>query len=408
MSGPRTLFVTGPGGDGATTVAAATALAAARAGTDTLLLSPAPEDRLAALLGAAPPPGGAPDGPARVAPGLTAARIDRAAAFRTGVLAAQRRVRPALDLVGAAVLDDDELTELPGSGEAAVLGALHAAHAAADPPRLIVLDLPGAVDAVRLLALPGQLRRYLRRLLPQERRTARALHPLLAQLAGVPLPAAALLGAAEGWDAGLAALEALIAGPDTAARLVLDPTERSAAELRAARAGLALHGIAVESVVANRLVPVAPADAWAARLAARQESVLTAFVRAARLPEPHRLPHLGAEPGPAGLAALPLPPPGPPLRAEPRLTDRRDADGLLVWRLPLPGADRAGLGLVRRGDELIVTAGPFRRALPLPAVLRRCTVAGAALADDGALAVRFAPDPGRWPDAGSEGSGGPG
>ncbi len=48
---------------------------------------------------------------------------------------------------------------------------------------------------------------------------------------------------------------------------------------------------------------------------------------------------------------------------------------------------------MRRGDELVVTAGPFRRIVPLPSALRRCTVAGAALRE-GELRVRFAPDPG--------------
>jgi arsenite-transporting ATPase len=393
MSPARTLFVTGPGGDGTTTVAAATALAAARAGEPTLLLSAEPPGRLAAVLGAAP---GTVADPAGAAPGLAAARVDPAGWFRAGTLAAQRRFGSALESLGAATLDDDELTELPGAGPAALLAALRAAH---DDGRwrLIVVDLPPAADAVRLLALPGQLRRYLRRLLPAERRTARALRPLLAQLAGVPMPAAGLYATADGWDAGLAAVEDLVTGPGAGVRLVLDPGGRSAAALRAARAGLALHGLPVESLVANRLLTDGSLDPWLAGVAARQRATLDAFLRATGLPEPHRVPHLGAEPGPADLAALRIPAPGPAPRAEPGLADRLADEGVLRWTLPLPGADREELALVRRGDELIVTTGPFRRALALPAALRRCTVAGAALGDDGGLAIRFAPDPERWP-----------
>ncbi|MEU2208153.1 ArsA family ATPase, partial [Streptomyces hygroscopicus] len=81
-----------------------------------------------------------------------------------------------------------------------------------------------------------------------------------------------------------------------------------------------------------------------------------------------------------------------PWTVEDRLAD----DGVLLWRLPLPGADRDGLGLVRRGDELIVTVGPFHRVLPLPSALRRCTVSGAGLRE-GWLQVRFTPDPDLWP-----------
>lgn len=76
-----------------------------------------------------------------------------------------------------------------------------------------------------------------------------------------------------------------------------------------------------------------------------------------------------------------------------------DGEGpLYVWHLPLPGAVKEDVSLVRRGDELLVTVGPFRRIVPLHSVLRRCTVSGAGLTD-GALRVRFTPDPELWPRA---------
>ncbi|MER6982284.1 ArsA family ATPase, partial [Streptomyces carpinensis] len=78
------------------------------------------------------------------------------------------------------------------------------------------------------------------------------------------------------------------------------------------------------------------------------------------------------------------------------VTDRLAEDGVLVWHIPLPGAVRDELDLVRRGDELLLTAGPFRRIVPLPSALCRCTVDGAALRD-GELRIRFAPDPTLWP-----------
>ncbi|MEO3752188.1 ArsA-related P-loop ATPase [Streptomyces sp. B6B3] len=440
---PRTLFVTGPGGDGSTTVAAGTALAAARAGAATLLLTTAPPAPLAALLGTAPPvwpetvavpedargaAGGHSDAerPGAERPGraarLDVARVDAAAAFRAGVLELQRRVRPALDAAGAAALDDDELTDLPGSCALALLRSVPAAHAAGRWD-LLVVDLPSATEALRLLALPEQLRRYLRRLLPPERLTARGLRPLLAQLTGVPLPFPDLFAATDRWDAALASAQRVIDAPGTAVRLVVDPgSDRSVTVARAARAGLALHGLALDAVIANRMLPAGSADPWLAGAADRQRTALAGLVRAAGLlaphPEPRELPHLGRAPGPADLGEVP--PPGPwglgggtsraarargstpmpaahPHRVAASLDDRRTADGLLVWRLPLPGAVREELDLVRRGDELIVTTGPFRRLLALPAVLRRCTVTGAALEDDGTLAVRFAPDPAQWP-----------
>ncbi|WP_438817699.1 ArsA family ATPase, partial [Streptomyces clavuligerus] len=78
------------------------------------------------------------------------------------------------------------------------------------------------------------------------------------------------------------------------------------------------------------------------------------------------------------------------------VVDRRAEDGTLVWTFELPGADKKDFGLVRRGDELLLRAGRFRRIVPLPSALRRCTVSGAALTD-GTLTVRFTPDPELWP-----------
>ncbi len=80
------------------------------------------------------------------------------------------------------------------------------------------------------------------------------------------------------------------------------------------------------------------------------------------------------------------------------MTDHLADDGVLLWHIPLPGAIRDELDLVRRGDELVLTVGPFRRIVALPSALRRCSVAGAALRD-GELRIRFAPDPDLWPQA---------
>ncbi|MFC7309094.1 ArsA family ATPase [Streptomyces monticola] len=382
----RTLLVTGPGGCGRTTAAAATALTAARAGQRTLLLSADREDTLSPVLGDTG------------LPGLTTHRVDGAAHFRHELLALQDRAGAALDLFGAQRLEGEELTALPGADELALLKALRdaagGAHGAYD---LLVVDLPPAPQAIDLLALPAQLRRYVRRLLPPERQAARALRPMLAQLAGVPMPAQWLFETAAHWDEHLAAVQAVIEADTTAVRLVAEPGPAGADALRTATTGLALHGLGVELLVANRVLPQDTADPWAAALVAQQQKTLAEW-RDDCVPGVHEAAHLGRDPrGADDLAALALPAPAEEARpvawpVEDRLAD----DGFLVWHIPLPGADRDRLGLIRRGDELVVTAGPFRRIVALPSVLRRCTVAGAGLTE-GELRIRFAPDPELWP-----------
>ncbi|MFE9948397.1 ArsA family ATPase [Streptomyces sp. NPDC005531] len=416
----RTVLVTGPGGAGRTTVAAATALAAARRGRRTLLLS----------ADAIP---GFPDAtePTEVTDGLRFARVDSGEHFRTELLALQDQAAPVLDLLGGNRLDAEELTELPGSGQLALLHSMRRAAEgdwSHDGHELLVVDLPPLREALAVLALPEQLRRYLRRLLPPERQAARALRPMLAQLAGVPMPAQWLYETAARRDAELAAVQTLIEDRGTTVRLVAEPGPAAEDALRTARTGLALHGLRVDTLTVNRVLPRHSSDPWFAALAAQQEKCVDHWYEewapATSLCE---VPHLGRDP--QGLDDLTLLGTGAnrtaseaagngggrfegdELALEPadRTGGRADnpwwiegpgapdgPEGGLVWCLPLPGAVKEELQLVRRGDELLLTVGPFRRIVELESGLRRCTVSGAALTD-GVLRVRFTPDPGLWP-----------
>ncbi|MGW7367229.1 ArsA family ATPase [Streptomyces sp. NPDC054841] len=439
----RTVLVTGPGGSGRTTVAAATALAAARRGGRTLLLSAEADAVLGVPVGTAP---------GQVTDGLWAARIDSGAHFRSELLTFQERSSAALDLLGAHKLEDAELTELPGSEQFAHLRALR--DAAAGDWDVLVVDMPPVRDTIALLALPEQLRRYLRRLLPAERQAARALRPVLAQLAGVPMPAQWLYETAARWETELAAVQELIEDRSTTVRLVAEPGPAAEDTLRTARTGLALYGTVVDTLVANRILPGETPDPWLAALRAQQTKCLAGWYEewapAASL---RKVPHLGRDPrGLDDLAALDTMPdtvqatgpytgpdtepgatvsetaglggglcpgsdgfaagstgrgagPGrvcvrgteePGGGGDGPLEDGPLGDGELHWVLPLPGAVKEELDLLRRGDELFITVGPFRRIFLLPSVLRRCTVSGAGLRE-GHLRVRFTPDPDLWP-----------
>ncbi|UZI31773.1 ArsA family ATPase [Streptomyces sp. CA-278952] len=391
----RTVLVTGPGGAGRTTVAAATALAAAASGSRTLLVSAE----------AVPGFPAAPE-PTRAADRLDHARIDSGEHFRAELTELQNRASGVLELLGAGRLDGEELTELPGSPQLALLHTLRrAAEGDWSGYDTLVVDLPPLAEALALLALPEQLRRYLRRLLPAERQAARALRPVLAQLAGVPMPAQWLYEAAARKDAELAAVQALIEDGATTLRLVAEPGPAGEDALRAARTGLALHGLRADLLVASRVLPRHSPDPWFAALAAQQEKCLDHWHQdvAPDLPV-HEALHLGRDPqGPDDLAALEIPAPDdrtPGRAGDPWWTeedpDAEDGTRTLTWCLPLPGAAKENLRLVRRGDELLLTVGPFHRIVRIASALRRCTVSGAALAD-GVLRVRFTPDPALWP-----------
>ncbi|MGW4693023.1 ArsA family ATPase [Kitasatospora sp. YST-16] len=383
----RTVLVSGPESG---RIAAATALHHARQGSDTLLLAAddphrAVDDLLGVRLGPEP---------VDLERHLAAVRLDEQAAFRAALDGYRDRLAPALDLIGAQPLDPDELAPLPGTRALALLRALPRAKA-----EVLVVAAPPPAELIATLALPAQLERYLARLLPEQRQAARALRPLLAGLAGVPMPTDKLFEARAAASAALAEAAAAITAPGTTVRLVLDAARPAPRALARIRAGLALHGLPLDAVVAHGALPAAAtgsADPWLAAAAARQDEQLAAVaeqvggapVLVARQPDgdlealAERLYAAGA--------------PRPPAPAEPRVEDRLAEENRLVWHLPLPGADRGELELLRRGDELVLGVGGYRRVLALPSGLRRCTVSGAGLAD-GVLSVRFTPDPALWP-----------
>jgi arsenite-transporting ATPase len=207
---------------------------------------------------------------------------------------------------------------------------------------------------------------------------------------GVPR---ALVQAAEQAQAEIGGVREVLTSPGTSVRLVVPPQRCALDAALSAWTGLTLHGLTVDGVVVNRLMP-AGADPWL-RARFRAESAVAADAEQAFAPLPVvRVGELALPPaGPDELAALDvddLPAPASP----PGSRVERDGDGFTLV-LPLPRARRADLGLARLGDELVVDVAGERRVLALPSVLRRCDVSGAALRD-GALRIAFRPDPDLW------------
>ncbi|HEY7104190.1 MAG TPA: ArsA-related P-loop ATPase [Mycobacteriales bacterium] len=185
-------------------------------------------------------------------------------------------------------------------------------------------------------------------------------------------------------------------------RLVIDPSPAGVDATRAALTALALHGYAVDSLIANRLLPPeAGRSAWARSVRAGQDDALATLDVDVPV---RRAPYLAAAPvEPAALLALgeavygPDDPLAPgPAGVEPAVTPAGSGYELTV---PLPYVRGSQVRLARSGDELVLTVGDQLRRLVLPPVLRRCIAVGAS-AGDGAVRVRFRPDPALWPREG--------
>ncbi len=404
----RVVLFTGKGGVGKTTLAAATAARLARSGRKVLVLSTDPAhslgDALEADLG---------HEPVELAAGLFAAHVDARGLLEGSWERLREHLHTLLAGAGVDELLAEELTVLPGVEDLLALGEVRRA-AETGPWEVVVVDCGPTAETLRLLGLPEAISGYLERLFPAHRRAVRGL---LANLAG------AGRDATPAWDGTIDALDslaeqlrglrALLADHQrTSIRLVLTPERVVAAETRRTLTALALHGLRVDGLVVNRVVPGpppslrGPAARWLRQRHVEQRAVLAEL---SGLAVPLRTAeHAAGEP--TGVAALlevaeslygdadPAAPgaPGPPLLGVRRTAGTGTAvDSRFELVLALPGAADGPLELSRVGDELAVAVGATRRMVALPAVLRRCQVVSARLEGDD-LCVEFAPDPALW------------
>ncbi|GAA1895493.1 ArsA family ATPase [Lapillicoccus jejuensis] len=403
----RIVLFTGKGGVGKTTTAAATAVAAARAGLRTLVLSTDAAHSLGDALGV-PLPDAPATGPVDVEPRLRALHASAGRTLDPSWRLVQDYLLRVLDSVGVDPVVADELTALPGADEVAALLALHE-HAGSGEHDLVVVDCAPTAETLRLLALPEALAWHLERLLPAQRGLLRTLRPAATAAAGVPLPGPEVVETVRGWLQRMREVQRLLTGQQASVRLVTTPERVVVAESRRTWTSLSLYGVAVDGVVVNRLLPDAQRaartggapDPWLAGWnAAQQEGLREVAESFAGVPVT-TTPYLAREPvGPDALAELAAAggvDPQALLSPVPRhgLAVKRMGEEF-VLSLDLPLADRGDVDLKRRDAELLVSVGGHRRVLALPAVLTRCTVRGAAVRD-GTLRVRFTPTPGAWP-----------
>jgi arsenite-transporting ATPase len=390
---------TGKGGVGKTTTSAATAAHAAARGHKTLVLSTDPAHSLADAFGTTL--GGE---PTEIDDGLYGQQVDAQRAFEASWRTVQDYLREVLEQGGIDPLEAEELTVLPGAEEVLALLELRA-QVASGRWDVIVVDCAPTGETLRLLALPEALRWWMRRVYPTDRRVMRTVRPVLSHLAGLPFPPDSVFAAAQRLSDELTEVRELLTDPaTTSVRLVLTPESMVVAEARRTLTSLSLYGYRVDGVVANRVFPVDDSDAWRAGWVESQKQRL-ADVRASFAGVPvWEASYAAAEP--IGLDALgdfatstyAVTGGADPLEVSATvdpLNVERVSNDEFVMSISLPHAERDEVGLVRKGDDLVVTVGRYRRVLALPSVLRRCVVEGAALRD-GALRVRFSADPAVW------------
>lgn len=384
----RIVLVTGKGGVGKTTVAAATALAVADSGKRTLVTSTDPAHSLADALTV-----NLENEPTPIVDRLDGQQIDTQQQLDRYWGSIRNQLIDVLDWGGAAGIEAEEFLVFPGMDELFALLEVNR-HARSGEYDVLVVDCAPTAETLRLLSLPEVLSWYFEKVLPTERRIMKAARPLLNRMTSLPIPEDEVFTAAQSVFESVEGVKELMSQPEvTSARLVVNPEKMVIDEARRTYSYLGLFGYGVDGVVVNRVLPDLVEDPYFERWRAIQKSHLDsiddAFAEVPRLRlrlfddemvGVDRLRVMAGElygdsdPIDDFTATSPF-----------RVFEEGEA---VTMELDVPFVDKSELDVFRHGQELYIQLGSYRRSFLLPDALHRREVTNARL-DGGTLRVSF-------------------
>ena len=387
----RVVLITGKGGVGKTTIAAATSIRSAELGHRTLVMSTDPAHSLAdafqVKLG---------DTETSVIDNLDAQQIDSQLRLEESWGPVRDYLTKVFDWSGLEGVEAEELTVFPGMDELFSLATVRD-HVASGNYDVIVVDCAPTAETLRLLSLPDVMSWYMDKLFPGSKQVAKVVRPVLSRMSSLPIADDKVFDTVAMFYDRLDGIREILSDPDiTTARLVMNPEKMVIAEAKRTYTYLGLFGYAVDSAIVNRVLPEAVTDPYFAQWRQIQkghlEDVAEAFadvdIRRLRLFDEEmigidRLRVVGDElygdVDPTHRLSE-----GRPFRIE----DEGDDVVLIVG---MPFAEHDELDLVRHDHELIVTVGQYRQSIALPDSLKRRHVRRASLSD-GELRVTFGID----------------
>lgn len=388
----RIILMTGKGGVGKTSVAAATALRAAELGYRTLVLSTDPAHSLADSFDL-----DLSHAPKLIRPNLWGAELDALKEMEQNWGAVRRYITDVLQAQGMDGVQAEELSVLPGMDEIFALVRMKRHYDAGDFDVLIVDSAPTGT-ALRLLSLPEISGWYMRRFYKPFQGMANTLspvfEPIFKRVTGFSLPDREVMDAPYEFYEQIEALERVLTdSAQTTVRLVTNPEKMVISESLRAHAYLSLYNVATDLVIANRIIPEQVSDPFFARWKEMQQQYRQEIQENFQ-PLPIKEVPLYSEEL-CGLAALE--------RLKETLYGNEDPTQIYyrettirVVQQPegyyldvyLPNTPKEQIHLHKTGDELNIRIGNHRRNLVLPQALAALQPAGAKLEDDH-LMIRF-------------------
>jgi arsenite/tail-anchored protein-transporting ATPase len=277
-----------------------------------------------------------------------------------------------LRTTGITGVEAEELAILPGMEELSAMMYINQ-YRREGRYDVIVLDAAPTAESMRFISMPTTLDWYMKHIFPFQRNLLKAVRPIANRVAPFELPTDSYFLNIRDLFEKLDGVDEIMADPNvTSVRLVTNPEKMVLRETQRAFVYFSLHGLTVDTVIVNRLLPANVTDAWFKEWHTSQEKVLTeieeyfAPVPVKRVPlfqqevlGKQRLEDLAQVlyPGQQDPSAV--------TRTEKSYTFAK-RDGEYEVQVLLPFASKGEIGLFKKGDELVVEIGTLRRHIGLP------------------------------------------
>jgi arsenite/tail-anchored protein-transporting ATPase len=281
-------------------------------------------------------------------------------------------VSSVLRTTGMSGVEAEELAILPGMEELSAMMYINQ-YNREQRYDVVVLDAAPTAESLRFISMPTTLDWYMKHIFPFQRNLLKAVRPIANRVAPFELPTDNYFVNIRDLFEKLDGVDDLMADPyTTSVRLVTNPEKMVLRETQRAFVYFSLHGLTVDAVIVNRVLPAEVMDEWFQEWHMSQDKVLQEIEEYFAPVPVKRVPLFAHEVlGKQRLEELAKvlyaegEDPSGVTRTEKPYTFGK-VDGVYEIRVLLPFATKGEVGLFKKGDELVVEIGTLRRHIGLP------------------------------------------
>src|SRR5437763_2417572 len=259
----RILLFSGQGGVGKTSLAAATGLELSRLGYRTLIMSVDPAHSLADSFDLEASLFHAKTGdPFAIDERLDIHEVNIQKEIKRHWREISSYVVSVLRTTGISDVEAEELAILPGMEELSAMMYVNQFRRE-DRYDVIVLDCAPTAESMRFVSMPTTLEWYMKHIFPFQRGILKAVRPLANRVSPVELPPDSYFGNIQDLFSRLDGIGELLEDPKiTSVRLVTNPERMVLRETQRTFVYFSLHGLTIDGVIVNRVLPTQVTDAY--------------------------------------------------------------------------------------------------------------------------------------------------